>query len=412
MGTPYGAWLEHFRGHTAASWCSLDASQLRDQLHKKKLSASPWFLGAPRASTKFSEKGYSKKTLGSTELAEMASRAHVARIRFEKLKTSDLTIRSASFPASGAGMDWITFLEVFGEQLKWSIGGDLSFVHSWCTAINLEESSLKTHVLSYDALKPPFSVTTDYIYCDPARRQSGERHERYIYSPELETSLEQLEQYPCAQIKLAPGETPERLITYQQRGWRWSWIQLGSDLLECFGTWIRGSELSDQPNEAIWMDRHGEVLGSFAGTSATMGGTFGRDLQVGDVVVWPPKVLYHAGLNSSWAQAHQLEPSAVAPLYFVESSSEPFHAEKQAMRFDAYTVLSEHHSSPKTLKKALRNYPDAPLEIKKLSGASLPSAFQKMLAPFLKQKGDPKTKITLAFNCDRHRVQCFLLRKV
>jgi hypothetical protein len=407
LKTPYRELLALFGGLSADDWLDLDAFKLRKLLTKAGLEAPPWFMGAPRAAAKFRDKGFEPKTMGSTELAEMASRAVVARLRFGELSPFAQQIRSAAFPASGAGMDWLVFREMFGDSCPFTFGGDIDFGHSWCSAVNLksaESSSPKAAVLCYDALREPFAQKSDYVFLDPARRQGGQRQERFQYRPELEAALASLEQHRFAQIKLAPGERPERLMAMSERGWRFTWVQLGSDLLECFGTWS-GPNSDRVVSQAVCLGGSGAVLGRCSGEAQEQVESYGPEPQPGEVVVWPPKVLMHVGLCQAWAEQRKLEPSGLYPLYLGDGS-------KTEGLGECYRVLSGVHTSAKALKKELLSHGSVPVEIKKLSGEPLPKAFTKTLASLLKQKGAPEDKLTLAFACERGRVQGLVLKRV
>lgn len=269
-----------------------DAMALRKRGERLGLKLPPWFLGSLRAAAKLEHKHpRGKELLGTTEGAEMATRASVALHRFSRLKGQPST---AAFPACGMGLDLLHFLQLFPQAR--ARASDLQPLHAAMCQENLRRLGLRAQVLCEDVLHPAWQERVDYAFLDPARRSSGDR--RVDLQPPLKDALSWLSCGEQAQIKLAPAFKPHEHGLGDD--WSWEWVQLGKEVLECFGTRDGRGDI-----RATVLEADGSSLGSLALAEDAKVETSHGD----DWVSLPAPVLGVAGLLKASAGNEGLEPS-------------------------------------------------------------------------------------------------------
>lgn len=423
-------------------WTKIDALKLKKELKKAHFEAEPWFVGSPRAAAKLTIKHpKGAELLASTDLAEMASRSEVAMARYEQLlqdelrggapvglddperkgfKLNNLSIKTASFPACGAGLDLFHFVEFCRQHSDNDhpklIAGDLEPLHTDIAKHNAEILHIPCHFYTHDALQPePVDTTRHYVFMDPARREGSTSLERYEYRPALDDAIEHLERYDLAQIKLAPGESPERLEIYSLRGWHWHWIQHGKDLLECAGTWVNPklrpkTESSTEPEHQRRATRilHGRRESWSPSSSEHQVPRLHLKAvpEQGRILIQASKALGQAKLESRWALEQQLKACAYDDLWLSETSC----PEKTHWPLgDAFTLEDAFLAHPKQIKQQLKKREPFPYELRSTLQRT-PPELQKKIEPHLKNKGDPKERRVLML-CQRDEKPWLLILK-
>ena len=396
-------WIAEHRAQRL-DWIQKDALKLQKEYARKGNPAPAWFLGSPRAAQKLIEKHLlGEQLLASTELAEMASRSDVARYRFSRLASQLETVEVAHFPASGMGLDILHFLNSYPQFRGKTWAGDLSPLTTAIARANIQHLlGSSVSFCCYDALSVPFRSQRAFVYLDPARRSETGRLERFEYLPNLEASLGELEKSSLAQIKCAPGETPDRLEAFVKRGWTWEWIQRGRDLVECFGTWRGGVDHGEPAWTATALDGEGHWRSSYSGDLEGLPFFVSQPLVLGQHLVLPKAVLLHSQLYAAWLKKYALEPSEALGLCVGTAASRPL--------CDNYRLL-EVMDSPKTLARQLSTYKEDPLELRCLEHP-VPKDWHGKISPFLRQKGDPTQRKTLLLTRRQGRWVGLLLERI
>jgi hypothetical protein len=386
-------------------WISLDAFKLQKEWSRQGKSAPAWFLGSPRAALKLKEKHpRGAELLATTELAEMASRWEVARWRFSRCSKALEHIDFVEFPACGAGLDWLHFLQCYPRFINYCGGGDLNFLATALAQTNLNTIFEQPQTVAcYDALSSPFKASKSYVFLDPARRSEGAKLERYSYLPDFEASLKILEKAPLAQIKCAPGETPERLKMSVSRGWTWEWVQRGRDIVECFGTWwgvLHSLSEYSKPWTVTCLDGQGTWLSSYSAEPNTMPFGSSVPLELGQSLILPKAVLLHSELYPAWLQEHGLSESEALGLCVGPCS--------QISLGEVYTCVAL-IDNVKSLTKSLNAFSENPFEFRSLVHP-VPKDWLSKITPWLAQKGDPQTRKTLLLTRRQGRFILLVLR--
>lgn len=418
-------WLDVHRS-AREGWSQQDALSLKKELQKKGIEAPPWFLGSPRAAQKLSQKHpKGQQLLATTDLAEMASRREVAQQRYTAIQDVLPYLNSAEFPACGAGLDILhfhDFLETSGvEKSIPFLAGDLNHLHSALAQENLNILKVKASIYSYDALKPahtwPPCPNGRYLFLDPARREGQQKLERHTYLPRLEDSLALLESYGCAQIKLAPGESPETLQAFAEKGWSWQWIQWGKDLLECFGTWIsedfrQKHGLQPRPRWSICRFHHGvsHIWPNLEPLHKDQREEI-NELQPEETTILhqPCKALRHSQLDTDWAHDHQLHLAEYMGLWEGTALS-AIHDEL----CDSFLLLDQFPAQAKKLKGKLKPHQPAYFELRAEGVKPKPEFLQK-LKPFLQAPKGPSgqiPKLYLLLCLREDKETCLILKDV
>ena len=406
-------WISEHR-QRRLDWAQGDALKLQKEYSRKGKFAPAWFLGSARAAQKLKEKHpLGEQLLASTELAEMASRREVAQWRFSRLAPHLANITGLQFPASGAGLDTLHFLELYPQFKGRTWAGDLNPLTTAIAKSNLAfVLGSDVGVCRYDALQPPFSSKGAFVFLDPARRHEGERLERYQYEPDLDASLKELEKASLAQIKCSPGETPERLAAFAQRGWIWEWVQRGRDIVECFGTWqgdpsqreqVSGESMHSLP---VWtvtcLDGAGVWISSYSAKLESLPFSQSQPLEIGQILILPKAVLHHSQLFAAWLKEYRLNQSEALGLCTGEHSLAPL--------CDSYRLIGIVDSA-KHLKRQLADCGDSPLELRSLEHP-MPKDWLEKISPLLRQKGDPALRKTLLITRRQGRLVGLLLETV
>ena len=420
-------WFNIHREHRE-TWSQTDALKLNKLLSKRGLQAPPWFVGSPRAAQKLKNKHPQGHTLlASTDLAEMASRKEIALQRYGILAPYWDQIKQAEFPACGAGLDALHFAEFFSDQIAGAknehepnlIAGDLHHLHTAIAKENLELCGFNGRVYSYDALRPAHeSPPSTYIFLDPARRDGPNNLERYHYRPNLDDAMPMLQQFDFAQIKLAPGESPERLLGYANSGWSWQWVQWGKDLLECSGTWIH-PHLRSENYEPTWSatrfsDGHAHTWSSAVAVLPSASFALPRPWEIGQVLLQPCKALRQSQLLSLWTQELGLQASCFAGLWvndgYLGLNGDGKVTSDHGMA-DSFVLEHACLANPKKISKELKPWSQYPCELRSELQHTPPDLVAK-IQPWLKQKGDAEERRTLLLSNDGHKNWLLVLRKV
>jgi hypothetical protein len=406
-------WFSIHRAHRD-TWSKIDALKLNKLLSKRGLKAPPWFAGSPRAAQKLKVKHpQGESLLASTDLAEMASRREVAIRRYENLSPHWKNIQQAEFPACGAGLDALHFADFLGSECPSIVVGDISDLATAIAQENFDICGISGQVYSYDALKPTHeSPDQTYIFLDPARRDGEDSLERYHYLPNLDEAMPMLERVDFAQIKLAPGESPDRLLRYTEAGWSWQWVQLGKDLLECSGTWIhprhRSPDFEPTWSATRFVDGRAHTWSSPVDVAPQASFALPQPWERGQVLFQPCKALRQSQLLSLWSQSQKLQSSCFEGLWLSAEGGLAHESQGQHLA-DVFVLEHACIANPKKLSKELKAWKDYPCELRSELQHTPEDVVQK-IQPMLKQKGDPSERRTLLLSNDGHKNWLLVLK--
>ncbi len=384
----WAALVQLYESLGGARLAGLSALEL-DRLLPAGQVVPAWFKGVGRAIAKLRAKTpHADALLASSELAEMASRAEIARHRFAALPALLQGVKRIEMPACGAGVDALHLADFLKEaslalplRLSDSDGIALRMCHYNLMAVY---PKIHANFAVEDFLRPGAmgaDLSGAYVYLDPARRSAGQRGG---YAPALEPALRRLETARSAQIKLAPGEDLDALEK-SAPAWNFEVLEYRGETLEITGTFT-GPRAGPAPRRATRIASAGRPFASFAGRPETL--PEAATLEAGPSVLLPSPTLRRAGLLGTWAHAHGVQPLGDSGLFSAISHGSPVLAE-------SFNCLGMAPAKPKKLLHLLESMASGcPIELRALE-AKPDTRLLQALRPFLSAKGASARRLTL-----------------
>ncbi|MBF0196075.1 MAG: hypothetical protein HQL32_00075 [Planctomycetes bacterium] len=397
-----------------------DGLAIHKLAQKNGLAIPPWFQGVGRGFQKCQLKLQHKLELFcASEMAEMGSSWQVAKARYELLKPHWQKVQVAYLPCCGAGLDALHLLsqasglgyngslilsDIYPVAAKMAAYNMAAYkmsdnntaakkMSAYKTAINSAEGNgIQAQVLVEDFLQPGHERVPreSYVFLDPARRSEGQRL-KDDYLPPLKSSMQQLELFLMAQIKLSPGENIQELVMTHP-SWSWTVIQAKGEIKEVCGTYVHPSITnagSDGVKAIITRDNGENCYFKQLHHSLRPEGT--GKLKPGQVLALAAPALVKSQLLEDFASHHKLCTYDASPgiLLIPDYQQSP-----EGPWLDTFTLLGECSRRPKEIRSLLKPYEGRPLELRAM-GDSSDAELMRTLKTYLSQKGSADSRLVL-----------------